>query len=69
MKFERYDNYQSSELDWIEKIPSEWNIDRVKNIATVRGRVGWKALKASEYVDKSEYIFLATPNLVSLIGK
>lgn len=63
MKFARYDSYKDSELEWIENIPSEWAIDRVKNIATVRGRVGWKALKASEYVDKSEYIFLATPNI------
>lgn len=63
MKFERYDRYKDSELDWVENIPSEWDVDRVKNISTVRGRVGWKALKASEYVDKSEYIFLATPNI------
>jgi len=63
MRFERYDSYRDSGVEWVENIPSSWNIDRVKNIATVRGRVGWKALKASEYVDKSDYIFLATPNI------
>jgi len=63
MRFDRYLKYKDIETIWLDKIPNEWNIDRIKNIGTVRGRVGWKALKASEYVDKSEYIFIATPNI------
>jgi len=63
MKLKSYESYKDSGIEWLGEIPSEWKIDRVKNIATVRGRVGWKALKASEYVEKSEYIFLATPNI------
>ena len=63
MKFDTYLKYKDIETVWLDKIPDEWHIDRMKNIGTVRGRVGWKALKASEYVDKSEYIFIATPNI------
>ena len=63
MKFDTYLNYKKIETVWLNEIPSEWSMDRIKNLGTVRGRVGWKALKASEYVDKSEYIFIATPNI------
>ena len=58
----RYKEYQDSEIDWIDKIPVGWKINRVKNLGSVNGRVGWKALKASEYVD-SGYFFLSTPNI------
>jgi len=61
--FKKYDNYKDSGLEWLGDIPSEWGVKRVKDIGSVKGRVGWKALKASEYVDKSEYIFIATPNI------
>ncbi len=44
------------------QIPTHWKIDRIKNIGSVNGRVGWKALKASEYVDEG-FFFLSTPNI------
>jgi type I restriction enzyme S subunit len=63
MRFERYECYKDSGLEWLGEIPCEWGVKRVKDIGSVKGRVGWKALKASEYVDKSDYIFIATPNI------
>ncbi|MFL0072311.1 restriction endonuclease subunit S [Tenacibaculum maritimum] len=59
---EKYNEYKNSGIEWLGKIPKHWELDRVKNIGTVRARVGWKALKASEYV-KSGYFFLSTPNI------
>lgn len=32
MKFERYDSYIDSEIDWLKKIPCEWKIKRVKDL-------------------------------------
>ncbi|MBC8147360.1 MAG: restriction endonuclease subunit S [Bacteroidetes bacterium] len=58
----RYDSYKDSEIEGLGDIPEHWEVLRIKDIATVRGRVGWKALKASEYID-SGYFFLATPNI------
>lgn len=58
----KYDSYKDSEIDRLGKIPATWNLDRIKNIGSVNGRVGWKALKASEYVD-SGFFFLSTPNI------
>lgn len=53
---------KDSGIEWIGEIPGHWEISRIKENGTVRGRVGWKALKADEYVDEG-YIFLATPNI------
>jgi type I restriction enzyme, S subunit len=59
---ERYETYKNSEVEQIGYIPSHWTIGRIKDIGIVHGRVGWKALKASEYVDEG-YVFLSTPNI------
>jgi type I restriction enzyme S subunit len=42
--------------------PIGWHTTRIDRIATVRARIGWKALTADEYVDDG-YVFLATPNI------
>lgn len=62
MKIERYQSYKDSGIEWLGEIPEHWKLSRIKQKGTVRGRVGWKALKADEYVDKG-YIFLSTPNI------
>lgn len=58
----KYEKYKSSGINWLGDIPEQWKVTRIKNKGTVNARVGWKALKASEYVDNG-YFFLATPNI------
>ena len=62
METQKYSKYKDSGVEWLGDIPEHWELDRIKNIGTVKARVGWKALKASEYV-KSGYFFLSTPNI------
>jgi type I restriction enzyme S subunit len=62
MILENYSDYKDSGVQWLEEIPSSWELYRIKEIGSVNGRVGWKALTASEYVEKG-YVFLATPNI------
>ena len=59
---EKHTNYKDTGIEWLGEIPEHWQLDRIKNIASVKARVGWKALKASEYL-KSGYFFLSTPNI------
>ena len=49
-------------IDWIDVLPPTWNAKRLGSLAKVKARLGWKGLKAEEYVDAG-YIFLSTPNL------
>ena len=41
--------------------PEHWASVRLGDHTTVKARLGWKGLKAEEYVEDG-YIFLATPN-------
>ena len=49
-------------IEWVEALPADWRVKRLGSFATVKARLGWKGLKAEEYVEQG-YIFLATPNL------
>jgi type I restriction enzyme, S subunit len=51
-----------SGIEWLGDVPEHWEVKRLDMLATVKARLGWKALKAEEYVDEG-YIFLATPNI------
>lgn len=53
---------KDSGLPWLGEIPENWEIKPLGTFASVKARLGWKGLKAEEYVDEG-YIFLATPNL------
>lgn len=53
---------KDSGLDWIGLIPAGWLVSKVGFETSVKARLGWKGLKAHEYVDDG-YIFLSTPNI------
>lgn len=43
---------------------SDWTTGRIDHLATVKARIGWKALTAAEY-QSDGYCFLSTPNIKS----
>ena len=49
-------------IEWVDALPPTWRAKRLGSLASVKARLGWKGLKAEEYVDEG-YIFLSTPNL------
>lgn len=53
---------KSSGIEWIGDIPTHWNITKMKHEVYIRARLGWKGLKADEYVNAG-YAFLSTPNI------
>jgi type I restriction enzyme, S subunit len=62
MSFPKYDRYKESGVEWLEEVPEHWNVSRIGFESWLRARLGWKGLKAEEYVDDG-FIFLATPNI------
>ena len=59
-----YPSYKDSGVDWLGRIPTHWAVSRLGANCSVKARLGWKGLKASEYV-RSGFIFLSTPNIKS----
>ena len=53
---------KDSGIEWLGQIPVHWKMSRIGFEAWVRARLGWKGLKAEEYVDKG-FAFLSTPNI------
>ncbi len=42
---------KDSGVEWLDRIPSHWAVSRVGFETWVRARLGWKGLKAEEYVE------------------
>jgi type I restriction enzyme S subunit len=55
---------KDSGIEWIGYIPKHWREVRFFKINYIRGRLGWKGLKAEEYVEQG-YPFLSAFNIVS----
>ena len=51
-----------SGIDWIGNIPEHWEMVRLGYCAWIRARLGWKGLKADEYVENG-YPFLSAFNI------
>lgn len=55
---------KSSGDKWIGDIPSDWDVTRIGYESWIRARLGWKGLKAEEYVDEG-FAFLSAFNIVN----
>lgn len=55
---------KNSGVEWIGDIPEEWEVKFLLKIIWLRARLGWKGLKAEEYVE-SGYPFLSAFNIVN----
>ncbi|MEK2044490.1 restriction endonuclease subunit S [Vibrio parahaemolyticus] len=53
---------KDSGVEWLGEVPEHWDRSRLGFECSVKARLGWKGLKADEYVPEG-YIFLATPNI------
>ena len=62
MKFPAYPRTKTSGVEWLGEVPEDWEVKRLDFLASVKARLGWKGLTASEYVPEG-FIFLATPNI------
>lgn len=51
-----------SNIEWLGDIPKNWDVRRLKYLVSVKARLGWRGLKADEYV-REGYGFLSTPNI------
>ena len=56
---ERYEKYKDSGVEWIGEIPEVWQTKKIKHCCYVKGRVGWKGLKSSDFLTNG-YSYLVT---------
>lgn len=59
MTFPAYPKYKDSGVEWLGNVPEQWDVKRIKHTTYLKGRVGWKGLTSSEYLDDG-YAYLVT---------
>lgn len=47
-------------IPWIEAMPTEWKIARIKYNFYLKGRIGWQGLKANEFIDEGPFLVTGT---------
>jgi type I restriction enzyme S subunit len=55
---------KKSGVEWIGDIPASWSVIKLKYATYIRARLGWKGLKAEEYVP-SGYPLLSAFNIIN----
>jgi len=55
---------KDSGIEWIGEIPIEWDEIKLKYCTYIRARLGWKGLKADEYVEEG-YPLLSAFNIIN----
>lgn len=55
---------KDSGIEWIGKIPQHWDSIKLKFCSYIRARLGWKGLKAEEYVEEG-FPLLSAFNIVN----
>ena len=51
--------FVSSGIEWIGDVPKHWDINKLFNLCTIKGRIGWKGLRSDEFKENS-YAYLVT---------
>ncbi|MBO6204575.1 MAG: restriction endonuclease subunit S [Selenomonas sp.] len=51
---------KDSGIKWIGEIPAEWELNKIKYIAVLKGRIGWQGLTSEEYTDDGAYLITGT---------
>ncbi|NCC85409.1 MAG: restriction endonuclease subunit S [Clostridia bacterium] len=49
-----------SGIVWIGNIPADWDMNKIKYISTLKGRIGWQGLTSDEYTDEGAYLITGT---------
>lgn len=60
MRFNRYEKYKDSGVEWIGEIPEDWKMTKIKYNTYVKGRIGWQGLRADEFIDEGPYLVTGT---------
>lgn len=58
----KYDNYKDSGIEWIGGIPEHWEVKRIRHLAEIYGRIGYRGYKVTDLVQKGEGAITISPS-------
>lgn len=51
---------KDSGIEWIGKVPSSWELIRMKDCSYMKGRIGWQGLTANEFIEEGPFLITGT---------
>lgn len=58
----QYDSYKDSGIEWIGEVPSHWKVCKLKHIAKVFGRIGFRGYNQTDLVSEGEGAITLSPS-------
>jgi restriction endonuclease S subunit len=62
MGFKRYEKYKDSGIEWIGKVPENWEIKFIKSVTDIFGRIGFRGYKAEDIIDDENGAISLSPS-------
>lgn len=60
MKYREDISYKDSGIKWLGKLPSHWEVKKIKHTSYVKGRIGWQGLRSEEFIDQGPFLVTGT---------
>jgi type I restriction enzyme S subunit len=61
-KYQAYPDYKDSGDEWLDSIPNNWDISRIKYVASIFGRIGFRGYTVNDIVDEGEGAIVLSPS-------
>ncbi|HIF9341363.1 restriction endonuclease subunit S [Photobacterium damselae] len=61
-KYQAYPEYKDSGVEWLGQIPNDWQITKLKHIASIFGRIGFRGYTVNDIVNEGEGAIVLSPS-------
>lgn len=58
----KYEKYKPSAIAWIGDVPTEWKVNRIKNVVDIFGRIGFRGYTVADIVNDGEGAISLSPS-------
>ena len=63
-KYQQYDEYKDSGIEWLGDIPNSWGVTHLKFVASIVGRIGFRGYTVDDIVDEGQGAIVLSPSNV-----
>ncbi|MBW9398621.1 hypothetical protein FHC51_02015 [Leclercia sp. EC_58] len=61
-KYKEYPEYKDSGVEWLGEIPESWSVSRLKHVASIYGRIGFRGYTVDDIVGEGEGAIVLSPS-------
>lgn len=61
-KYKAYPEYKDSGVEWLGNIPESWSVSRLKHVASIYGRIGFRGYTVDDIVGEGEGAIVLSPS-------